>query len=144
MISPRVSPTSSPEPASLRPPRPIRRRPRRVEALEKSLASLRSELAGARAQSEKLAAAVNDVKSTPREAAAAPDLSAINERIARLERAARAQSSEIAQETQSRPTIVPLRRIVAAALLDVLGSAVGDPYPPRWRRRNRWPPIRMR
>ena len=42
----------------------------RVEALEKSLASLRGDLSGLRAQSEKLAAGVNDAKSTPRESAA--------------------------------------------------------------------------
>ena len=100
----------------------------RIEALEKSLASLRGELAGVRAQSEKLAAAVNDVKSAPREAAAMPDLSAINERLAQIERATRAQSAETAQANAKPADDVPLRRIVAAALLDVL-VRVGDPYP---------------
>lgn len=101
----------------------------RAEALEKSVASLSSDLASLRAQSEKLASAVNDVKSAPRDvAAAAPDLSAINERIAGLERAARAQSTEIAQENARPVDDVALRRIVAAALLDVL-VRVGDPYP---------------
>jgi hypothetical protein len=100
----------------------------RVEALEKSNASLRGELSGLRAQSEKLAAAVNDVKSAPRESAAAPDLAAINERIAGLERAARAQSAEIARENAKPADDAPLRRIVAAALLDVL-VRIGDPYP---------------
>src|SRR5438876_1060826 len=82
----------------------------RVEALEKSLASLRGDLSGLRAQSEKLAASVNDAKSTPRESAASVDLSAINERIAELERAARAQVSEIAQESAKPADDVPLRR----------------------------------
>ena len=100
----------------------------RIEALEKSVASLRAEIAGLRAQSEKLASAVNEVKSAPRDAAAAPDLSAINERIAGLERAARAQSTEIAQENAKPVDDVPLRRVVAASLLDVL-VRVGDPYP---------------
>jgi hypothetical protein len=101
----------------------------RIEALEKSLASLRGELAAVRAQSEKLAAAVNDVKSTPRESSSAPvDLSAINERIAQLERAMRAQVSEVAQESAKPADDVPLRRIVAAALLDV-SVRHGDPYP---------------
>ncbi len=99
----------------------------RLEVLEKSLGALRGELAGLRAQSDKLAAAVDDVKSAPRESASPPDLSAINERIAALERAARAQSSEIAQENAKPADDVPLRRIVAAALLDVL-VRVGDPY----------------
>jgi hypothetical protein len=100
----------------------------RVEALEKSVASLSSDLASMRAQSEKLASDVNNIKSAPRDAAAAPDLSAVNERIAALERAARAQSTEIAQENAKPVDDVALRRIVAAALLDVL-VRVGDPYP---------------
>ncbi len=99
----------------------------RVEALEKSLASLRGDLSGLRAQSEKLAASVNDVKSNPRESAASVDLSAINERIAQVERATRAQVSEIAQESARPADDVPLRRIVAASVLDV-SVRQGEPY----------------
>ena len=99
----------------------------RVEALEKSLASLRGDLSGLRAQSEKRAASVNDAKSTPRESAASVDLSAINERIAELERAARAQVSEIAQESGKPADDVPLRRVVAASVLDV-SVRQGEPY----------------
>ena len=99
-----------------------------LAALEKSVASQNSEIAALRAQSDKLASAVNEVKSAPRDAAAAPDLSAINERITGLERAARAQSTELAQESAKPVDDVALRRIVAAALLDVL-VRVGDPYP---------------
>src|SRR6266576_1214153 len=99
----------------------------RVEALEKSLASLRGDLSGLRAQSEKLAASVNEVKSTPRESAASVDLSAINERIAQLERATRAQVSEIAQESAKPADDVPLRRVVAATVLDV-SVRQGEPY----------------
>jgi hypothetical protein len=99
----------------------------RLEALEKSLASLRVELAGLHAQSEKLAAAVNDVKSAPRQAASPLDLSAINDRITQIERTARTQNSEIAPESAKPADDVPLRRIVAAALLDVL-VRIGDPY----------------
>jgi hypothetical protein len=100
----------------------------RMDALEKSLASLRSDLAGVRAQSEKLAADVNDGKSAPRDAAAAPDLSAINDRMAQIERDTRAQGAEIAQQGAKPTDDMPLRRIVAAALLDVLVQ-IGDPYP---------------
>jgi hypothetical protein len=100
----------------------------RIETLEKSLVALRGELAAARTQSEKLAAVVNDVQAAPREAASALDLSAINERIAGIERATRAQSAEIAQENAKPADDIPLRRIVAAALLDVL-VRIGDPYP---------------
>jgi hypothetical protein len=100
----------------------------RVETLEKSVAALRGEFAGLRAQSEKLATTLNDAKATPREATAAVDLSAINERIAQIERATRAQSAEIAQEGAKPADDMPLRRVVAAALLDVL-VRIGDPYP---------------
>ena len=100
----------------------------RAEAIDKSVAALRGELASLRAQTEKLVAVVNDVKSAPREAAAPVDLTAINERIAQIERATRAQGAEIAQESARPADDVPLRRIVAAALLDVM-VRVGDPYP---------------
>lgn len=100
----------------------------RAEALEKSLAALRGELAAQRAQAEKLAAAISDVKAAPRDSAPPPDLSAINERIAQIERAARAQSAEITRESSKPADDVPLRRIVAAALLDVL-VRTGDPFP---------------
>ena len=99
----------------------------RAEALEKSLAALRGELAAQRAQSDKLASAINDVKSAP-QAAPPPDLSAINERIAQIERAARAQNAELSKEIAKPADDVPLRRIVAASLLDVL-VRTGDPYP---------------
>ncbi len=111
----------------------------RTEALEKSVAALRTELAAARAQGEKLASAVNEVKSAPRgDGAASPDLSGINERIAKIESQMRAQGAEIAQQgskladtkaADAKPADdMPLRRVVAAALLDVL-VRTGDPYP---------------
>jgi hypothetical protein len=102
----------------------------RMEALEKSLASLRGELATTRAQTEKLAAVLNEVKAAPRDGAASPDLSAINERIARIESAVRAQGSKIADTrvADAGPADdVPLRRVVAASLLD-LSVRHGDPY----------------
>jgi hypothetical protein len=100
----------------------------RIDGLEKSLAGLRGDLGSLRAQSDKLAADLGRIKSEPREPAGAPDLSAIDERIAGLERAARAQSSAAAQENTKPADDLPLRRIVAAALLDVL-VRTGDPYP---------------
>jgi hypothetical protein len=101
--------------------------PARIEALEKSVAALRGELAAVRAQSEKLAAAVDDVKSAPREATAVPDLSVIDDRLAQLERATRAQDSEIAQEGKKPADDAPLRRVVVATLLDV-SVRQGEPY----------------
>jgi hypothetical protein len=111
----------------------------RTEALDKSFAALRGELTTLRAQSEKLVAAINEVKAAPRDGAvaAAPDLSAVDDRIAKIEGLLRAQSSEIAQQgskiadvkaAEAKPADdVLLRRVVASALLDVL-VRIGDPY----------------
>ena len=88
----------------------------RLDTLDKSVSALRGDVANLRAQSEKLAAA-------PAKAGdASPDLSALNERIAQLERASRAQSAAPAQDNsaESKPADdLPLRRLVAAALLDI-------------------------
>ena len=110
----------------------------RTEALEKTVAALRAELAATRAQGEKLASAVNDVKSAPRgDGTASPDLSGIDERIAKIESLMRTQGAEIAQQgskladakADAKPADdMPLRRLVAAALLDVL-VRIGEPYP---------------
>ena len=111
----------------------------RMDALEKSLATLRGELATTRAQSEKLATSVNEVKSAPRaDGTPAPDLSGINEQIAKIETAIQTQAAEIAKQASSMAESksadlkavddLPLRRVVAAALLDVL-VRTGDPYP---------------
>ena len=111
----------------------------RTEAVEKSVAALRGELTATRAQGEKLASALNDVQSAPRsDGAASPDLAALGERLAKLESQMRTQSAEIAQQgskladskaADAKPADdTPLRRVVAAALLDVL-VRTGDPYP---------------
>ena len=100
----------------------------RLDTLEKSVTSLRGDLAGLRAQSEKLVADIKDVKSAPRESAAAIDLSGINARIAQLEQATRAQSAATAQGDAKPADDTSLRRIVAAALLDVM-VRTGEPYP---------------
>lgn len=111
----------------------------RTEALEKSVAAMRGELAATRAQGDKLASALNEAKSAPRaDGAAAPDLTALTERLARIESQMRAQGAEIAQQgsklsdAQSADAKaaadMPWRRVLAAVLLDVL-VRVGDPYP---------------
>jgi hypothetical protein len=105
----------------------------RIDGVEKSMATLRGDLASLRAQSDKLAAAVSAAKSAPGEAAsaaAAIDLSAINERIDAIERDTRAQAAAIASEkaaVSKAQDDVPLRRVVAAALLDV-AVRHGDPF----------------
>jgi hypothetical protein len=99
----------------------------RIDALEKTIAALRSEIAGARAQSEKLSSDVSAVKSAPREAAAPPDLSAINERLSQIERATRAESAEIAQQSAKPVDDAALRRVVVASMLDV-SVRQGEPF----------------
>jgi hypothetical protein len=102
----------------------------RIDTLDKSLAALRSDIANQRAQSDKLASAVNDLKSAPRDSAGNVDLSALTGRIVELERKAQAQGE--ARESEKAAAAKPaddmaLRRVVAAALLDV-AVRHGDPY----------------
>jgi hypothetical protein len=97
----------------------------RIDALDKSLAALHGELGNLRMRSDKLAAQVNEAAAAPHDATGTVDLSDINERIARIERATQAQGAAIAQAKPADDT--PLRRVVAAALLDV-AVRHGDPY----------------
>jgi len=100
----------------------------RLDALQKSQAAISGELSSLRAQEDKLAASVNDMKSVPRESAGAIDLSAINERIAKIEDAQRARSGQDARAAEGKAQDdMALRRLVAAALLDV-AVRHGDPY----------------
>jgi hypothetical protein len=100
----------------------------RLEAVEKSLASLRAEVAGVRSQSEKLTADLNAVKSAPREVVASPDIAAINERLGEIERATRAESAQIAQAANKPADDIALRRVVAASMLDA-SVRQGEPFP---------------
>jgi hypothetical protein len=105
----------------------------RADALDKALATLRADVARQRGQSDALAADVNGLEAAPREQASAPvDLAGINERLARLEQATRSQGAAIATESEKIADAKPaddlgLRRVVAAALLDV-AVRHGDPY----------------
>lgn len=108
----------------------------RMEGIEKSVAALRGELTAARAQADKLASAVNEIKSLPRDgsapapAAAPVDLAPIEERLAQIERAAKAQETQISaiKAAEAKPADDPLlRRVVAASLLDV-SVRHGDPF----------------
>lgn len=103
----------------------------RIDALEKSIASLRGDIAAVRGQSEKAAAALDDIKSAPRDAATpSVDTSAIEQRLDKVEQATAALSAAAnapAPATQP-PTEDPtLRRVVAATLLDSLVRQ-GEPY----------------
>lgn len=103
----------------------------RMDGIEKSLATLRGELAATRSQADKLASSVNELRAQPRDGAAPAavpvDLTPIEERIGQIERAAKAQEGEIAaiKSAAARPAEAKpaddsaLRRVVAASLLDV-------------------------
>jgi hypothetical protein len=105
----------------------------RADTLDKALAALRADVAKQRSQSEALASDIGTLKSAPRPPAAAPvDLSGINDRLAKLEQTTRNESAAIATESEKiaepKPADdVALRRVVAAALLDV-AVRHGDPY----------------
>ena len=98
-----------------------------VDALEKSVAALRDELAAASARSQQLSSALEAVKSAPRETPPPPDLSAVNGRLAQIESAAKTLSAEVAQRNAAPKDDVPLRRVVAASMLDVSVRS-GEPY----------------
>ena len=110
----------------------------RVDAVDKALAAVRGDIAALRSQNDKTVAALDDVKAQPRDGSApvpAPaqvDLSGLIARIDALERASRSQSTALAQESQkiadAKPADdAPLRRVVAATLLDV-AVRHGDSY----------------
>jgi hypothetical protein len=102
----------------------------RIDALEKSATSLRSDIASLRAQSDKTASALNNTKSAS--STAAPDIASLSERVAQLERASKTERAELAQQGEKIADAKamddkPLRFVVAAALLDV-AVRHGDPY----------------
>jgi hypothetical protein len=100
----------------------------RLGALEKATAASQSDLASLHAQADKLASAASAAVATPGNAGNAADLAALNERIDQIERAGRTQSADAAREAAKAADDLPLRRVVAAALLDV-AVRHGDPYP---------------
>lgn len=104
----------------------------RLDALEKSVGTMRGDIASLRAQSDKAASALNDLKSTPRDALASPGLATLNDRISQLERASTTARAELAQQGEKIADAKvmddkPLRYVVAATLLDV-AVRHNDPY----------------
>jgi hypothetical protein len=96
--------------------------------LEKSLATLRDELAATSSRSQQVATAVDAVKSMPREPAPPPpDLSPINQRLDKLEAANSKLSADLAASNAKPADDTALRRVVMASLLDVSVRA-GEPY----------------
>lgn len=100
----------------------------RADSLEKSVTALRGDVAKLRAQADMLAAAIDTLKSAPRDSAGNVDLSGINDRIAKLEQTITAQGTAIEKAADAKPADdLPLRRLVAASLLDV-AARHGDPF----------------
>lgn len=111
----------------------------RIDTLDKSVASLREEVATVRGQSDKLAAALKDGTAVPQHDADGPsDLEAISARLAQteqqVEQTTQALTAEIAKrggETTKHDTAPisdgPLRQAVAATLLNV-AVRQGQPY----------------
>jgi hypothetical protein len=98
-------------------------------ALMTSVKDLQNEVANLRAQVDKLAAAASEAKSAPQDTrTTAVDLSPLNDRIAKLEDALRVTAAQSEKTAESKPQDdLQLRRVVAAALLDV-AVRHGDPY----------------
>ncbi|MGJ4952757.1 hypothetical protein [Bradyrhizobium sp. HKCCYLS20291] len=117
----------------------------RIDAVDKAIAAVRGDVNALRTQSDQTMAALNDVKTQPRDGTAPPpapapvDLSGLTARIDALERTAKSQSAALAQESRKITEAAaaaeaaksaddaPLRRVVAATLLDV-AVRHGDPY----------------
>src|SRR5690606_35966877 len=96
----------------------------RLDSVEKSLASLRGDVAAVRGQGEKVAAAISEIESAPPQGAravapqAAPaiDPSAIEERLGKIERATAALSAAAAAPVPQPPAEDPKVRRLDALL----------------------------
>lgn len=99
----------------------------RVDQIETSLKSVNDALAGLRGELERVAAA-KDIAPRDGSAAAIPDLSAFDQRFARIE-AAQRTLGEATQRSVAPPDDRPLRRVVAASALD-LAVRQGGPFAP--------------
>lgn len=99
----------------------------RIDGIEKSIAALRSDIVAAKTQSDRAAAEINTLKSTPRTAAAVVDLAPITERLNVIERAASDLKSSAAEQSAKPVDDPALRRTVAASLLDT-SVRQSEPY----------------
>jgi hypothetical protein len=100
---------------------------KRIDALEKSIASLREELATVHGQSDKLAAALKDAAAAPRDSANAPDLSGITARLAQIEQATKTLTADVTKHDAAPGDDAARRRVVAATLLNV-SVRNGEPF----------------
>lgn len=102
----------------------------RLDALEKSIAALRADIAAVRGQSEKAVAAIGEIKSAPSAVMSVPDTTAIEERLGKIEQATVALTAGVAapQPAPQPPAEDPrLRQVAAATLLDA-SVHQGEPY----------------
>lgn len=102
----------------------------RIDTLDKTVAALRDDVAANRTRAEQALAVVSELKAAPPPAAApapAPDLSAITSRLTQIESAIKTQADAVAKEAAKPADDAPLRRVVAAALLD-MQIRQGQPY----------------
>ncbi|WP_298254582.1 hypothetical protein [Bradyrhizobium sp.] len=116
----RVSKPATPDPAVAS----------RLDALSESLASLKNDVSTAQAQSQKLAAELDAVKSAapaPAAASAVPDLSDIKGRLAEVERAVNADKESLAKVTGKPADDTALRRLVVASMLEI-SVRQGEPF----------------
>lgn len=103
----------------------------RIDALEKSVASLRGELTTVRGQSDKQAEALKEGTTAPHDADETSDLAALSARLAQVEhqveQTTQTLTSGATKHDTARADDVPLRRAVAATLLNV-AVRQGQPY----------------
>lgn len=91
----------------------------KIAAIETSLASLRNDIGQLRAQADSAAASIDALKSARQEAAATGDMSALEERLTKLERATVALTADVpAHPAPAVPADPTVPRVAAAALLD--------------------------
>jgi hypothetical protein len=98
----------------------------RVDTLESAANTLRDQTAALRKQVDAASATLNALKSTPRDGDAAADLTALTERLARLEQAVRALPDKTPPAAAASDDLRP-RRLVIATVLETKVRR-GEPY----------------
>jgi hypothetical protein len=98
----------------------------KLEAQETAVNGLRDDLTALRKQVDAASAALNELKSAPRASGASPDLSALTERLARVEQTVRALPDKV-QTAATAADDVRLRRLVIANVLETKVRR-GEPY----------------
>ena len=116
-VETKLSSTPTPPDSSLR---------ARVDSLEIAANTLRDQSAALRKQIDAASTTLNELKSAPRDGGASPDLSALTERLARIEQAVRALPDKPQPAAAVSDDIRP-RRLVIATVLETKVRR-GEPY----------------